>query len=207
MLQQQKQQNPSGYLEIFVGPMFSGKTSKLLDLYKKYTFCNIPICVINYIDDKRYHDSMLSSHDNTMIPCIQTKLLSSIWNYNDLDSPLSENGTAHLEIRTADIILINEAQFFPDLYGCVVDMLKEKKHVYLCGLDGDFQRNKFGSIFELIPLCDKMTKLTALCSLCKNGIPGIFSLRLSKEKEQMVIGASNYIPVCRNCYEENVNRI
>jgi thymidine kinase len=45
--------------------------------------------------------------------------------------------------------------------------------------------------------------MTSLCSLCKNGTPGLFSMRLTNEKEQMLIGSSNYIPVCRFCYEEN----
>jgi len=41
-----------------------------------------------------------------------------------------------------------------------------------------------------------------LCSLCKNGIPGIFSKRLTQEKEQTVVGSDIYIPVCRNCYDK-----
>ena len=30
----------NAYLEINLGPMFSGKTSKLIDIYKKYSYCN-----------------------------------------------------------------------------------------------------------------------------------------------------------------------
>ena len=36
------------YLEIILGPMFSGKTSKLAEIYKQCMFCNIPVAVINY---------------------------------------------------------------------------------------------------------------------------------------------------------------
>jgi len=106
-----------------------------------------------------------------------------------------------LEIAKSDVILINEGQFFPDLYNVVVDMLKYNKKVYVCGLDGDFERKKFGTILDLIPLCDKVTKLTSLCSQCKDGTPGIFSMRLTNELEQTVVGSDNYIPVCRKCYE------
>ena len=74
------------------------------------------------------------------------------------------------------------------------------KKVYVCGLDGDFERKKFGQILDLIPLCDTVTKLTSLCSLCKNGTKGIFSKRITSETEQTVVGSDNYIPVCRNCY-------
>jgi len=179
--------NECGYLEIFIGPMFSGKTSKLIDLYKQYSFCNIPLAVINHSSDTRYDDTMLSTHDKVMIPCIQTSYLARIT--NDMDN--------------VEVILINEGQFFEDLYDFVVDMLKFNKKIYVSGLDGDFKREKFGKILDLIPLCDKVTKMTSLCSLCKNGTPGLFSMRLTNEKEQMLIGSSNYIPVCRFCYEEN----
>jgi thymidine kinase len=175
------------YLEIIVGPMFSGKTSKLLDIYKQCTFCSIPVAVINHSSDTRYHETMLSSHDKQMIPCIQSNKLADIY---DLDA-----------VKSAYIILINEGQFFEDLYPMVKRLLEENKKIYISGLDGDFERNKFGTILDLIPLCDKVTKLMSLCSLCKNGTPGIFSLRLTNEKIQTLIGSDNYIPVCRTCYQ------
>ena len=194
-----------GFLEIFVGPMFSGKTSKLLEIHKQCTFCSIPVCVINHCDDTRYHESLMSSHDKVMIPCIQTNRISNIWNYqHQLDENYDKQCDDHMKMRSAEVILINEAQFFNDLYETVVDMLREKKQVYISGLDGDFERKKFGRILDLIPLCDKVTKLKSLCSLCKNGTSGIFSLRLSPEKVQTLIGSDNYIPVCRKCYETHL---
>jgi thymidine kinase len=180
-----------GYLELFIGPMFSGKTSKLLELYKQNERCNIPIAVINHSLDKRYHDSMLSTHDKLMIPCIQSNSLLELWTNNDT-----------YNVKSAEVILINEGQFFEDLYEGVCEMLAEKKRIYIAGLDGDFERKNIGKIIHLIPLCDKVTKLASICSLCKDGTPGIFSLRLSNETEQTVIGSDNYIPVCRNCYEK-----
>ena len=83
-------------------------------------------------------------------------------------------------------------------------MLKYNKKIYISGLDGDFERKKFGNILDLIPHCDNVRKLKSLCSICKNGTPGIFSMRLTNEKEQTLVGSDNYIPVCRNCYEKNV---
>jgi len=186
-------QQTSGYLELFIGPMFSGKTSKLIELYKQYTFCNIPVLVINHVSDNRYADHMteLSSHDKITIPCIQTDSLMDL-----LNIPSSYG---------ADIILINEGQFFKDLHKFTEQMLLQKKTIYISGLDGDFKRQKFGEILDLIPLCDKVTKLHSLCSLCKNGCPGIFSLRLTKNMEQTLVVVNNYIPVCRNCYTIKMN--
>jgi len=189
--------NNSGYLEIIIGPMFSGKTSALLDVYKKCKFCNISVSIINHSLDKRYHETMLSSHDQIMAPCLQATELNELWLTGDTETNV---------LRKSDVILINEGQFFSDLYEVVVDMLSHKKKVYISGLDGDFERKKFGAILDLIPLCDKVTKLTSLCSKCKNGTHGIFSMRLTTEKTQTVVGSENYIPVCRNCYEESMKK-
>ncbi len=190
----------NSYLELFIGPMYAGKTSKLLDIYKQCKFCNISVTVINHSTDTRYHNTMMSTHDKIMIPCIQTIHLNDVWNYIKVDETYTNESENHIKLRNSDVILINEGQFFEDLYDVVVDMLNNNKKIYICGLDGDFQRNKFGQILDLIPLCDKVTKLTSLCSICKNGAPGIFSMRLTAEKQQTLVGSDNYVPVCRKCF-------
>jgi len=193
--------NNTGYLELIIGPMFSGKTSEILEIYKKCKFCNISVSIINHTIDKRYHDTMVSSHDKIMAPCLQANKLNDIWTESGfIESGNQSDKYANKLLRSSDVILINEGQFFPDLYEVVIDMLINNKKVYICGLDGDFERKKFGSILDLIPHCDKVRKLTSLCSLCKDGTPGIFSMRLTNETAQTVVGSDNYIPVCRKCY-------
>ena len=179
----------TGYLEIFLGPMFAGKTSKLLELYKQYTFCTIPCIIINHILDKRYHNTLVSTHDKQMAPCIQSQTLSEVWHSNQLDK--------------IEVILINEGQFFSDLHTIVIEMVQAGKKVYIVGLDGDFERKKFGTILDLIPFCDKVSKLTSLCSVCRNGTHAIFTKRLSSDRQQTVIGTDLYQPVCRSCYEQS----
>ena len=205
----------TGYLELILGPMFSGKTSRIVEIYKQCEFCNISVVVINHTIDNRYDDELLSTHDKVKIPCIKTERLSYVWSDSINIEPKIHvderdlNSIPHVQqknkVATSDVILINEGQFFEDLYEVVVEMLKQNKKIYICGLDGDFERKRFGQILDLIPLCDKVTKLTSLCSLCKNGTPGIFSMRLTHETDQTVVGSDNYIPVCRKCYS-NKNR-
>lgn len=199
----------AGYLELILGPMFSGKTSRIVEIYKQCNFCNISVAVINHTIDNRYDDVLLSTHDKVKIPCIKTERLTDVWAESiDLEDDLSNIHRVEekFKVATSDVILINEGQFFEDLYEIVVEMLKQNKKVYICGLDGDFERKRFGQILDLIPLCDKVTKLTSLCSLCKNGTPGIFSMRLTPETNQTVVGSENYIPVCRKCYSNKNNQ-
>ena len=181
-----------GYLELIAGPMYSGKTSKLLDIYKKYNFCEMKTLVINYAEDTRYSPDMLSTHEKIMIPCVMGSSLKEISDI--VNSPPTK------EFADSSIILINEGQFFKDIVPWVTCAVEEhKKTVYICGLDGDFQRNRFGNWLDLIPMCDKITKLHSFCSLCKRK-PAIFSHRVSDETTQKLIGADSYIPLCRFCY-------
>ena len=156
-----------------------------MDQFKKYSYIGKKITVINYADDKRYHDSHLSTHDKKMIPCIQSHSLKNVYK----------------EMNNADVILINEGQFFPDLYEYVIQMVEQKgKIVHIAALDGDFKRNVFGEILQLIPRCDNYLKLHALCAKCRDGTNASFSHRISNEDEQISIGSDNYIPLYQNYF-------
>ena len=181
-----------GYLKLILGPMFSGKTSKLITIYHHNTIADISTCVINYEEDNRYHNTLLSSHDKRMIPCLKVKKIHEVFEkYPDI-------------LRTTKAFIINEGQFFSDLYNAVCLLVNQHhKIVYIGGLDGDYQMKKFGQMIDLIPLADEVEKLRAICTQCKK--PAAFTKRLSKETEQKVIGCDNYIPVCRNCHRLTID--
>lgn len=192
-----------GYLEIIKGPMFSGKTTRLMDIYKKYTFCDVKTMVINYAKDNRYSDVYLSSHDKVMIPCIKALHLHELVSFNqDNTINIKDNNSVHAgEFMEAKVILINEGQFFADIVEWVTIAVEHyHKHVYICGLNSDFKRQPFGNWLELETISDKSFMLHSFCTHCRKK-PAIFSHRLTKEKELEVIG-NDYIPVCRKCYKE-----
>jgi thymidine kinase len=199
--------NDCGYLEIIKGPMFSGKTTWLLEKHKRYSFCGIKTMVINYEKDNRYSDILLSSHDKVMIPCIKTLKLTDLvyWSYNgtgDLNDSDAFNaiGPNAAEFLAAKVILINEGQFFSDIVEWVTIAVEQyHKTVYVCGLNCDFQRQKFGNWLDLEPICNNIVVLHSFCSHCKSK-PALFSHRLSNEAQIEIIGSDNYIPVCRKCY-------
>lgn len=175
----------SGYLDLILGPMFSGKTSLLIDKYYTHHLSS-RLLVINHLSDDRYTSSpMMVAHNQASIPCILTDSLS------ELDINMDEY----------DRIMINEGQLFPDLYKFVMKQVYEnKKYVWVAGLDGDYLRKPFGQIQQLIPHADYVIKLQGKCSICKK-MPSIFTLRTSDETEQILIGTDQYKPVCRVCYQ------
>jgi thymidine kinase len=194
----------SATLTLFIGPMFSGKTSRLIEKYRQCVFCQIPVIVINHRLDTRYDETLLSSHDNIKIPCVRIgRLVEELLDSSEYESRLPVSQSS---VHDAHVIIINEGQFFDDLRDFVEQMLQRGKQIFIAGLDGDFKRQKFGQILDLIPLCDDVIKLKSICSGCKDGTLGVFSKRITTEMEQTVVGAVNYIPVCRRCYEvDNIN--
>lgn len=189
----------TGYLEIIYGPMKSGKTSRLLQLYKQFKFCEIPVMVINHCKDTVHSDTQLSSHDKIMIPCIQANKLTDLVDF-------SQSSVLMEQFANTKVILINEAQFFDDIVPWVTTAVeKYNKNVYICGLNSDFQRKPFGNWLDLQQICDKVTHLHSWCGICKKQ-QALFSHRLSGETNKIVIGADNYIPVCRKCWLE-LNRL
>jgi len=184
-----------GYLEIIKGPMFSGKTTRLMEIYKKYSFCDINTMVINYEKDTRYSNDLLSSHDKVMIPCLKALTLNTLYNVHD------KTGKNVDDFMNAKIILINEGQFFPDIVEWVsIVVEKYHKNVYICGLNSDFKRDKFGNWLDLETISDNVVMLQSFCSKCKKR-PAIFSHRLTNENDLELIGSDCYIPVCRKCYK------
>ena len=178
---------PSGSLQLFVGPMYAGKTSKLIETYEECIDSENRVIVLTHSDEIRYSIDKLSTHDQKKIDCFK---------YDTITSFINEKADA---IKECKVILIDEGQFFKDLLEILPLINQLHKHVYVFGLDGDFKRNKFGQILDLIPHCDRIQKLHAKCNVCSN--QAIFSHRTNDSSEQVLIGnESVYQPLCRDCY-------
>jgi thymidine kinase len=166
-------------LNLIIGPMFSGKTTELLRIAKRLESINLKVLLLNYHEDTRYSSTEMSTHDKNGLPCTFIKDLENV------------------DYENYDIICINEAQFFKNLVKFCKDVLNKQKTLYISGLDGDYKQEKFGEILDLVPLADKITKLHAFCTLCKNGTPAFFTKRVCESQEQKLIGTNEHIPVCR----------
>lgn len=192
-----------GTLYMKIGPMFSGKTTwlngELTDLADK----RFSVLKISHINDQRNDvarsDDSGSTHNSSytcLSPKIDRKLVESLKN---------------IDVTPYHVIGIDEAQFFDDLVETVEYWVETLgKHVRVSGLDGDCFKKKFGHVLDLIPMCDKVTKLASSCKICLDelesanfhgnilSIVGPFTKRLTTNTTQTEIGGSDiYIPVCR----------
>lgn len=173
-------------IEIILGCMFSGKSTELLRRVNRYESIGKNILLINHNNDIRTGNNV-STHTNYTKPATKTNSLLSLINTT--------------EFLKADVIGIDEAQFFTDLYQFIIQIEKYNKIIIVAGLDGDYQRKPIGQILEIIPLCDSIVKLTALDMESKDGSLGIFTKRLISSSQQILVGSvDTYMAVSRNNY-------
>ena len=173
-------------LEIYIGPMYAGKTTKMMEMYYKNN-CPLKI-VVDYCDHEHgVSMSSLNNHNNTTLHGVyKVKTLLSLCESHDAS--------------IAQHVYINECQFFPDLYEYVIQCLKRDVCVYLYGLDGDFKQELFGQTMSLIPYCSHIEKIQGTCNTCSNS--SILSYRTCENKEVYLPNSDVYIPLCLKCHKE-----
>lgn len=177
-------------INLIIGCMFSGKTTALINIAKRNKLINRKVLIINYSGDTRYSDStFITTHDNISLACEKC----------DKDITLIYNTNRWLE---SEVICVNEGQFFENLLIFCTMAASLGKEVHVCGLSGDFFKRPFGEILNIIPHCESVTHLNAVCMVCKNGTPACFTKKMSNVNGNVIeIGSIDiYTPVCRKCY-------
>lgn len=174
-----------GRIELILGPMFSGKSTRLIEVIRKYTYKAKKTIMIKFFGDKRYSEkSEVVTHD--------------LIKYDSIDC---KNLTDSFEIiKNYDVIGIDEGQFFPDLVEVSEKLALLNKIVIISALNGDFRMEPFPVISRIISKADKIKLLKAYCFNCHKDAK--FSLRIVQSNETVLIGAGEaYKPACRKCHK------
>ena len=177
-------------LEIILGPMFAGKSSAIIGTIRRNTFINRrTMCITNNLDRRYSSEAKIVTHDKESYPATAVATLTEV--------------RLLAEYHAAECVIIEEAQFFPDLFDFVLSAVEVyNKQVICVGLDGDVKRKPFGQLLNLIPYADTVQKYSALCSECRDGTRAIFTSRKdgTYETQISVGGADKYEPLCRKHY-------
>lgn len=114
--------------------------------------------------------------------------------------------------REYDVIGIDEGQFFPDVAEFAEMCANNNKIVLTSTLYGTFDLEQWPNISKLIPLCEKLDRLSAICKLCGHDAP--FTFRKVNDvvedtacnSEKFIGGAESYMPLCRECHHEQTQK-
>jgi thymidine kinase len=186
-----------GYLEVIAGPMYCGKTEELIRQVKRAVIGKKKVQVFKHKIDTRYGtDKKVYSHTGMVF-----------------DSDLVETAKELLDAIKPDteIIAIDEAQYFGnELIQAVGELLDRQMHVIIAGLALTYDRQPFLPIPSLMAMADKVTKLSAVCSIC--GADAVYHKRLKNNTTVDPLTADPalvnnlkdnvYEARCRNCYNK-----
>ncbi len=173
-----------GKIELILGPMFSGKSTRLIEQMRKYVYKAKKTIMVKYYADQRYSEkSEVVTHDLIKYDSINCKLLR-----NSFDT-----------LKQYDVIGIDEGQFFADLVEVCEELALMGKIILIAALNGDFRMEPFPVIQRIISKSDKIKLLKAYCFNCHKDAK--FSLRIVQSNETVLIGAGEaYKPACRECH-------
>ena len=144
---------------LIVGPMFSGKSTELIRRCKRYISVGVRVLICNSKMDTRTKTNSVRTHDGDVVKALVLHP----------DVGTTEDWLARVS-NDYDVIAFDEGQFYKNL-SVVVKRLKETKHVIVSGLSGDYNREAWETISNLIPLADDIIHTKALCVKCYNDEP------------------------------------
>ena len=175
-----------GRIEVICGSMFSGKTEELIRRMRRASFAKQRVEIFKPAIDTRYSEENVVSHDQHAIQ----------------STPVDSSSSILLLSSDADVVGIDEAQFFDDGLVKVCNELANKGvRVIIAGLDMDFQGRPFGPIPGLCAIADEVTKVHAICVKC--GALAYISHRLVQNDKRVLLGEKlTYEPLCRECYQK-----
>lgn len=176
-----------GWIEVICGCMFSGKTEELIRRLKRAQFARQRVEIFKPMQDIRYHDMHIVSH-----------------NANEITStPVESSLNILLMAGKAEVIGVDESQFFDnELPNVCAELASRGVRVIAAGLDMDYRAQPFGPMPNLMAMAEFVTKVHAICIKC--GDLATHSFRTTTSKEQVLLGEKeNYEPRCRRCFNED----
>jgi thymidine kinase len=177
-----------GWIEVVVGPMFSGKSEELIRRLRRAEIARQRVQIFKPAIDERYAANELISHSGLGIPSDNVTKAAEIMD--------------KVQART-EVIGIDEAQFLgEEVVDVCTKLANLGKRVIVTGLDTDFRGRPFEPMPRLLAIAEEITKLLAICVRCGN--PAVHTQRLVESEELVVVGATGmYEARCRRCFEPN----
>ncbi|HVP15187.1 MAG TPA: thymidine kinase [Terriglobales bacterium] len=175
----------SGWIEVIVGSMYSGKTEELIRRLRRAQIARQKVEIFKPAIDDRYGRDQIVSHSELRIPSRAVRSAREVLRY------------AH----EAQVIGIDEGQFLGrDLVKVCENLARRGKRVIVAGLDQDYRGRPFEPMPQLLAIAEYITKTLAICVICGN--PANRSFRKKRRSGRVVVGGADlYEARCRRCFE------
>lgn len=180
-----RQNGGSGWVEVIVGSMFSGKSEELIRRLRRAQIARQKVQVFKPKIDDRYSIEQIASHSG------MTHVSKPVMTAAEILAQMEDD---------TEVVGIDEGQFFDmAIVEAVNDLANKGKRVIIAGLDQDYLGRPFEPMPQLLSVAEFITKTHAICVKC--GSTANYSQRTSESKERVEVGASDkYEARCRKCF-------
>jgi len=180
-------------LTVISGPMFSGKTERLLAIINANLQAKNTVSVFKPSNDIRYELDKIVSHSGGSFGAIRLN--------KHRPDQLIYDVRFSLDLQS-DVLIFDECQFFDsDYFIHLIRKLLGRK-IICAGLPNDFQGWPFGSMPFLLASADEIISLKGVCAKCKTLYSSTRTFRKTKEKAQTIIGGAEiYESRCFECWQ------
>lgn len=197
-----QQQYNKATISLYIGPMFSGKTDRMLRELRTHARVSSALVILfKYSKDDREEGSIVLSRSGA-----SSKATAMISTGREAWSNVKDS-IAGSYMKSIVVIGIDEGQFIDGIDWFVQKVLTTKLRsrvtfkVHIAALDSTFKAEMWDRVVKLIPYCHKVRKSCAVCSLCQI-LPAQLTKKISGSAEQLEeIGSDQYKAVCLGCYE------
>lgn len=178
-------QNGTGWVEVIVGSMFSGKSEELIRRLNRAAIARQKVQVFKPIIDSRYSIEEIASHSGRKHLSKPVTTAAELLDQVDSDT---------------QVVGIDEGQFFdPALVDAVTELANSGRRVIVAGLDQDYTGKPFEPMPQLLCVAEYITKIHAICVKC--GSTANFTQRTVESEARVEVGASDkYEARCRGCF-------
>jgi len=174
----------TGWIEVIVGSMYSGKTEELIRRLRRAQIARQRVEIFKPAIDDRYAHDAIVSHSELRIPSRAVRTARDVLRH------------AH----EAQVIGIDEGQFLGrDLVRVCELLARRGKRVIVAGLDQDYAGKPFEPMPQLLAIAEYITKTLAICVVCGN--PANRTYRKKRRSGRVVVGGTDlYEARCRRCH-------
>lgn len=172
-----------GDINVYTGPMKCGKSQRIFSELDRQLIAGKSVLLFKPSIDDRAGKDYVYSRSGKKVNAINIENIEDLQKYQ------------------ADDYFIDEFQFLKGNVEVIEKMATEGKKFYIAGLNLTAEKKVFGKMGDLMCIADKVEKMTSICEICKSE-NAIFSYFKGGKNEEIVIGDTQYVPVCRKCYEK-----
>jgi len=172
---------------VFCGPMFGGKTSRLLASLERFKYQHKRIAVFKPNMDDRYSIEDVVSHSGWSVPALTVKVGADIL---ELLAESDEN---------PHVIAVDEAFMIPGIAEVLTWLYRNGFTIVVSTLDLSATGKPFHEVEKMLPWATHVEKCSAVCTVC--GHDALYTHKKQTGGDEIEVGGDElYEPRCVKCH-------